>query len=180
MTSEIRNRCSSYQTQISRFLRSCCLRRVFVIQNLFEDWSINDRERWLNTINLSRERSIRYSRRKKEDLESLLRKRAARRFFYRESRRCVMLSTNCEKEWSHCSTWDVEILLSLRDNVLDILYSKHSLLMISRSLLLRFKKSMHETLSSSAWTCWETSSLLSLMNLFNEIWKFDVNRSWMM
>ncbi len=179
MTPEIRNRCSSYRTQISRFLESCCLRRAFAIQNLFEDWSINDRGRWFNTINLSRERSIRYSRREKKGLESLLRKRAARRFSYRGSRRCVVLSTNCEKEWSHCSTWDVEILLPLRGNVLDILYSKHSLLRIPRPLLLRFKKPMHETLSSSAWTCWETSSLLSLMSLFNETWKIGVNRSWM-
>ncbi len=180
MTSNIRNCCSSYWMQISRFLRSCCLRRVFITQNLFEDRSVYDRERWLNIINLSRERSIWYLRHKKEDLESLLKKRAARRLIYKESRRCVVLLSNCEKERSHRSAWDVEILFSLQDNIIDILYSKRDLLMILRSLLLCFKKFMHETLLSSAWTCWKTLSLLSLMNLFNEIWIIDVNRSWMM
>ena len=179
MASDIRDRCSPYRTQIPRLLGSCCLRRAFTTQNPFEDRSVYDWGRWPNTTILSRERSIRYLHRKKEGLGSLLKKRAARRLFYRGSRRCVVLLSNCEKEWPHRSAWDVEILFPLQGNIIDILYSKRNLLTISRPLLLRSKKPMHETLSSSAWTCWETSSLLSLMSLSNETWKIGVNRSWM-
>ncbi len=143
------------------------------------DRSVYDWGRWLNTIILSQDRSIQYLRCKKEGLRSLLKKRAARRLSYRESQRCVMLLSNCEKEWPHHSAWDVEILFPLQGNIIDILYSKRNLLMIFRPLLLRFKKPMHETLLSSAWTCWETSSLLSLMSLSNETWIIGVNRSWM-
>lgn len=179
MASGIRNCCSSYRTQILRFSGSCCLQRAFAIQYPFEDQSVYDWGHWPNKTNLSQEKSIWYHRCKIEGLRSLLEQRAARRLSFKGSRRCIVLLLNCKKEWLCRSAWNTEILFPLQGNLLDILYSKHNPPTIPRPLLFYSMKLLHKTLSSSAWTCWETSSLPSLMNLSNKTWIICVNRSWM-